>query len=138
MSESSTLFVGLNGLMQSMDVALAFPGQEGESMRVGAVKGEFAAPDECLRKVLSLVYRLHGVLEAGPVGFVVWRHLEAVAMLAAPAPICAVVAQIDGSSGRNHNGFFWRHLWLQPLPSKAFPLTFTNVSKPLRRPTVAA
>ena len=71
-------------------MALAFPGRQGDLRHVGTIKGDLSALDKCLRKVVSLGYRLHGVVEAGPCGFVVWRHLTAQGLsckVAAHSPI---------------------------------------------------
>lgn len=44
---------------------------------MGSIGGDLAALDRALRKLLSRGRALHLVYEAGPCGFVLWRHLRA-------------------------------------------------------------
>ena len=63
---------------QSIDIATAEPGHNGEVRHVGSIGGDLAALDKALRKLVSKGHRLPVVYEAGPCGFVIWqRHLNA-------------------------------------------------------------
>ena len=62
---------------ESIDIATADLGRGGEVRHVGSIGGDLAALDKSLRKLVSRGHRLHVVYEAGPCGFVIWRHLTA-------------------------------------------------------------
>ena len=61
----------------AIDIAVAEAGREGEVRHIGSIGGNLVALDKALRRLISKGGPLHVVYEAGPCGFVIWRHLSA-------------------------------------------------------------
>ena len=76
-SERASVYVGLDVHKDSIDIALAEAGRDGEVRHLGAVAGGLDAVSKALRRLVSAGARPHIVYEAGPCGFVLQRHLAA-------------------------------------------------------------
>jgi transposase len=74
---SPSIYVGRDVHKDSIDIAVAGVGRDGEVRHLGSVAGGVEAVTKTLRRRVSAGHRLHIVYEAGPCGFVLQRHLAA-------------------------------------------------------------
>lgn len=75
--KKSSIFVGLDVHKNSIEIALAEAGRNGEVRSYGKIDGSVAALDKVIRKLVSKGSELHFAYEAGPCGYGVFRHLTA-------------------------------------------------------------
>jgi transposase len=73
---SKCIFVGLDVHKDSIDVAIAEDGRDGEVRYYGKIGGDLASLDKVLRKLRSRGATLRVVYEAGPCGYEIYRHLR--------------------------------------------------------------
>jgi len=76
MKEYST-FIGMDVHKNSIEIAIAQRGRNGEVRHYGKIDGTLEALDKVVRKLVSKGGPLHFDYEAGPCGYEIYRHLTA-------------------------------------------------------------
>jgi transposase len=82
----SIMYVGLDVHKDSISIAIADEGRQGEVRHYGQIDGELSSLDRIIRKLQATGCNLQFVYEAGPCGYTLYRHL------AAKGFSCAVIA----------------------------------------------
>ncbi|WP_374438552.1 hypothetical protein [Inhella sp.] len=72
-----TAYLGLDVHKDRINIAVAQAGRDAEVRHLGTIGGDQAAQGKALRRLISAGQRLHIGYEAGPCGFVIYRHLSA-------------------------------------------------------------
>jgi len=75
MTKSSNLYVGMDVHKASIDIALAEGDGQQEVRHYGGIGRDLPALDLAVRKLQATGKALHFVYEAGPCGYVIYRHL---------------------------------------------------------------
>lgn len=70
----SIMHVGLDVHKDSIEIATADQGRDGEVRRFGKIGGDLASLDKAVRKLQSTGRKLQFVYEAGPCGYTIYRH----------------------------------------------------------------
>jgi len=73
----SIIFVGLDVHKDSIEIALADDGRNGDVRLYGSIGGDIAALDKAIRRFHRSGVELRFVYEAGPCGYEIYRHLNA-------------------------------------------------------------
>ena len=68
-------FVGMDVHKNSIEIAIAESGRNGEVRSYGKIDGTLSALEKVVRKLVSKGDHLHFVYEAGPCGYGIYRHL---------------------------------------------------------------
>jgi len=87
---SKCIFVGLDVHKDSINVAIAEAGRDGEVRHYGKIGGDIPALDKVIRRLQSRGAQLRVVYEAGPCGYEIYRHLSGLGidcMVVAPGMI---------------------------------------------------
>src|SRR2546423_840206 len=73
----SIMYVGMDQHKESIEIATADEGRDGEVRRYGRIDGELESLDRVVRKLVATGKELRFVYEAGPCGYHLYRHLKA-------------------------------------------------------------